>query len=30
MTRNIFVVNATQVVISESNPQGVYSNVTSD
>lgn len=26
--RNIFIVNATQVVISESNPQGVLSNVT--
>ena len=26
--RNIFTVNATQVVISESNPQGVLSNVT--
>ena len=26
--RNIFIVNATQVVTSESNPQGVYSNVT--
>lgn len=25
--RNIFIVNATQVVISESNPQGVYSVV---
>jgi hypothetical protein len=25
--RNIFVVNAIQVVVSESNPQGVYSNV---
>lgn len=24
--RNIFIVNATQVVASESNPQGVYSN----
>lgn len=28
MTRNIFTVNATQVVISEQNPQGVLSNVT--
>ena len=27
MARNIFVVNATQVVISESNPQGVLSSV---
>jgi len=26
--RNIFTVNATQVVVSESNPQGVLSNVT--
>lgn len=26
--RNIFTVNATQIVISESNPQGVLSNVT--
>ena len=26
--RNIFIVNATQVVVSEQNPQGVYSNVT--
>ena len=26
--RQIYIVNATQVVISESNPQGVYSNVT--
>ena len=26
--RNIFIVNATQVVISEQNPQGVLSNVT--
>ena len=26
--RNIFTVNATQVVISEQNPQGVLSNVT--
>lgn len=25
--RNIFIVNATQVVVSEQNPQGVYSNV---
>lgn len=25
--RNIFEVNATQVVVSESNPQGVYSTV---
>ena len=28
MERNIFTVNATQVVVSESNPQGVLSNVT--
>jgi len=28
MARNIFTVNATQVVVSESNPQGVLSNVT--
>lgn len=28
MARNIFIVNATQVVISEQNPQGVLSNVT--
>ena len=27
MARNIFIVNATQVVVSESNPQGVYSVV---
>ena len=26
--RNIFTVNATQVVVSENNPQGVLSNVT--
>ena len=26
--RNIFIVNATQVVVSENNPQGVMSNVT--
>jgi len=26
--RQIYIVNATQVVTSESNPQGVYSNVT--
>ena len=26
--RQIYIVNATQVVVSESNPQGVYSNVT--
>ena len=26
--RQIYIVNAIQVVISESNPQGVYSNVT--
>ena len=26
--RNIFTVNATQVVVSESNPQGVLSNIT--
>lgn len=26
--RNIFIVSATQVVVSEQNPQGVYSNVT--
>lgn len=26
--RDIFVVNATQVVVSENNPQGVLSNVT--
>ena len=28
MARNIYTVNATQVVISEQNPQGVLSNVT--
>jgi len=28
MARNIFTVNAKQVVISEQNPQGVLSNVT--
>ena len=28
MMRNIFIVNATQVVTSEQNPQGVLSNVT--
>ena len=28
MERNIFTVNATQVVISSQNPQGVLSNVT--
>ena len=28
MERNIFTVNATQVVVSEQNPQGVLSNVT--
>ena len=27
MTRNIFIVNATQVVVSESNPQGLFSVV---
>ena len=27
MERNIYIVNATQVVISEQNPQGVLSNV---
>jgi len=27
--RQIYIINATQVVVSESNPQGVYSNVTS-
>ena len=26
--RQIYIVNATQIVVSESNPQGVYSNVT--
>lgn len=26
--RQIYIVNATQVVVSESNPQGVYSTVT--
>ena len=26
--RNIFTVNATQIVVSENNPQGVLSNVT--
>ena len=26
--RQIYIVNAIQVVVSESNPQGVYSNVT--
>ena len=29
MLRQIYIVAATQVVASESNPQGVYSNVTS-
>ena len=28
MLRQIYIINATQVVVSESNPQGVYSNVT--
>ena len=28
MLRQIYIINATQVVASESNPQGVYSNVT--
>jgi hypothetical protein len=28
MLRQIYIVTATQVVTSESNPQGVYSNVT--
>ena len=27
MARNIFIVNATQVVISESHPEGIQSNV---
>ena len=27
MLRNIYIVNATQVVVSESNPQGAYSTV---
>ena len=27
MLRQIYIINATQVVASESNPQGVYSNV---
>lgn len=28
MLRQIYIINATQVVTSESNPQGVYGNVT--
>ena len=28
MLRQIYIVTATQIVVSESNPQGVYSNVT--
>lgn len=28
MLRQIYIISATQVVVSESNPQGVYSNVT--
>ena len=28
MLRQIYICSATQVVVSESNPQGVYSNVT--
>lgn len=27
MARNIFIINATQVVTSESNPQGLYSTI---
>lgn len=27
MARNIFIVNATQVVVSDSNPQGMFSTV---
>ena len=27
MARNIFIVNATQVVVSDNNPQGLYSTV---
>lgn len=27
MARNIYIVNATQVVVSENNPQGVLSNI---
>ncbi len=27
MARNIFIVNATQVVVSENNPQGMFSTV---
>ena len=27
MARNIFIVNATQVVVSENNPQGLYSTI---
>ena len=27
MARNIYIVNATQVIVSESNPQGLYSIV---
>ena len=29
MARNIFIVNATQVVVSQSNPHGLYSTVSS-